>query len=487
MIPVSSRILLAFVVLLGFCARGATYKTPLLDHHAWRQADTAAIARNFYRERFNIFYPQIDQRGGRADGYVETGLEALAFVVAALSRAGGSFHYETGRILSALCFIGSALLLWRFVQRRYGERIGLTAVFLYAFAFPLTLFIERAFMNEALLLMLSFACLVSAQSWLQPVPGGRSPRQLLALLTASSLIAAIKVPYLIIWAPIAGLFIEQRGWRVFRSAELWLLAIVNLAVAGAWYTHAHQLAAQTGLTFGLSDKLFEASLVFSPAFPARIFERLVRDVLTPVGLVAAGGGLWVAARERRWCEPLGVAGFVAYLLIVARGNFHHDYYQLPIMPAATVLAALGAVRGAELIGGANAARRDRVLASVLALALIAGYVRAVSANSWYEYDRDELAACDALRRETSPQERVVMIGNNNPQLLVCIDRKGWLYGAHEVSVERARAAWDAGASIAIMPRAVAGDEVRRFLMENGTVIVRTERTEAYRLEPFGQR
>ena len=44
MIPVSSRILLAFVVLLGFCARGATYKTPLLDHHAWRQADTAAHA-----------------------------------------------------------------------------------------------------------------------------------------------------------------------------------------------------------------------------------------------------------------------------------------------------------------------------------------------------------------------------------------------------------------------------------------------------------
>jgi hypothetical protein len=37
--------------MFGFCARAATCKSPLLDHHAWRQADTASIARNFYRER----------------------------------------------------------------------------------------------------------------------------------------------------------------------------------------------------------------------------------------------------------------------------------------------------------------------------------------------------------------------------------------------------------------------------------------------------
>jgi hypothetical protein len=66
------RIVLGFVLLFGFCARAATYKAPLLDHHGWRQADTASIARNFYREGMNVLYPQIDQRGGRQVGYVET-------------------------------------------------------------------------------------------------------------------------------------------------------------------------------------------------------------------------------------------------------------------------------------------------------------------------------------------------------------------------------------------------------------------------------
>jgi hypothetical protein len=41
------RLLLAFILLFGFIARAATFKSPLLDAHSWRQADTAAISRNF--------------------------------------------------------------------------------------------------------------------------------------------------------------------------------------------------------------------------------------------------------------------------------------------------------------------------------------------------------------------------------------------------------------------------------------------------------
>ena len=82
-------IIVGFVLLFGFCARAATYKSPLLDHHAWRQSDTASIARNFYRDRLNVLYPQIDQRGSQEFGYVETGLELFAFIVALLAKLVG--------------------------------------------------------------------------------------------------------------------------------------------------------------------------------------------------------------------------------------------------------------------------------------------------------------------------------------------------------------------------------------------------------------
>src|SRR5512145_2289467 len=83
------RCLLFAAITLGLMARVMTFQSPLFDLHAWRQADTAAIARNFVHERFNVLYPQIDQRGGRADGYVETGLELYAFSVAAIARVVG--------------------------------------------------------------------------------------------------------------------------------------------------------------------------------------------------------------------------------------------------------------------------------------------------------------------------------------------------------------------------------------------------------------
>jgi hypothetical protein len=51
------RFAVFWILLFGFCVRAQTVRTPLFDHHNWRQADTAQIARNFWRERFNPLFP----------------------------------------------------------------------------------------------------------------------------------------------------------------------------------------------------------------------------------------------------------------------------------------------------------------------------------------------------------------------------------------------------------------------------------------------
>ena len=96
-------IVLFFIVTFGLAARAATLRIPIVDHHSWRHADTA-IARNFVRERFNPMYPQVDWRGSRPNGYVETGLELHALRIAGVWRAGG-IHVESGRALAALMYV----------------------------------------------------------------------------------------------------------------------------------------------------------------------------------------------------------------------------------------------------------------------------------------------------------------------------------------------------------------------------------------------
>jgi hypothetical protein len=466
--PQTTRLILGFLVLFGFFARAASYKSPLFDHQAWRQADTASIARNFYRERFNILYPQIDQRGNQADGYVETGLELFAFTVAAIAKVAG-FHHEIGRLLSALLFVASALLVRAFVRRRFGARTAMIAVFLYAFAFPLQLFIERAFMNEALLVCLSLACLVAAQRYL----AFARVLNLIALLAASALLGAVKLPYLIVWAPVAGLFLESRGTRGLLSWELALMMAVDLAAAGAWYSHAHRLALETGLSFGLFDKLFDARLVFSPDFAAVIAARLTRDVLGPVGILGTAVGLFAAVKQRRWCEPLGVAAFAAYVLLVARGNYIHDYYQLAIMPVAPSLAASGL--GSIAARVASDRRRQRtVLAGLLALAATSTFVRLASAHSWFEYADNQMDVCRRLASTVDPNERVVIAGNNDPLFLYCIDRKGWLLSPAESDRAHILDAYRNGAGVAIFLAPATDDDLRRFLAESATAVLETD-------------
>ena len=173
---------------MGFLVRAQTFRAPVFDYHNWRQADTAQIARNFWRYRFNPFFPQVDQRGAQEHGYVETGFELYAFVIAIVARVFG-FHPEIARLLNTLLFVASGLILFRFLARRHDATAAVVGLFAYAFGLPLSLFLDRAIMNEAWLMFLSFACLASAQAYV--ASRGRAAT---TLVVASALVGMIKFP-----------------------------------------------------------------------------------------------------------------------------------------------------------------------------------------------------------------------------------------------------------------------------------------------------
>ena len=71
------------IVLLAIGVRLYHISFPVAGWHSWRQADTAAIARNLYQNGFNLLYPQIDW-GGNSPGYVESEFQLYPFLVALL-------------------------------------------------------------------------------------------------------------------------------------------------------------------------------------------------------------------------------------------------------------------------------------------------------------------------------------------------------------------------------------------------------------------
>jgi hypothetical protein len=468
-------IVLFFIVTFGFAARAATLRTPIFDHHSWRQADTAAIARSFVRERFNPLYPQVDWRGSRPTGYVETGLELQAWLVAGIWRMSG-IRVETGRALAAAMYVATALLLYRFVRRRYDEPTALAAAYAHAFAFPLGLFGDRAYLNEPLLILLSAAALVAAQSWLER----RHPASLGVLVAATAIVGMVKLPYLVVYAPIAALFVERFGWRGLVRIELVLAVAASVACAGIWYAHANSLYAMTGLSFGLTDKTFDPTLVFSTRFPLRIGRRLVRDIIGPAGLVLLVWGTIAAFRRRRWAEPAGLAGYVVYLVAVARGNYHHDYYQLAVLPIGAVLVGLGVVAAVEegARRGWPAARRQWLAAALLWILAATTAVRSLSAHSWYEVEAGRLELCRAVAPQLGPADRLLVVNYPSPDVMFCVDRPGWILDWPARATEIERAARE-GASIVLVPPSDAG----RIggLLDGATLLATSQELAAYRL------
>lgn len=57
-------LILAGILLLAFAARSYHLDFPVSGFQAWRQADTAAMARNYYKQGFHFLYPQVDWGGG---------------------------------------------------------------------------------------------------------------------------------------------------------------------------------------------------------------------------------------------------------------------------------------------------------------------------------------------------------------------------------------------------------------------------------------
>ena len=473
--PRTAAAAVALIIVLGFTIRAVTFKAPLLDHHSWRQADTATMSRNFLRDDMNPLHPQVDWRGAMKSGRIETGFELFAYIVAILSLA-GEFTPQAGRLLGAVLFVASAGMVFGFARRRWGDLTGVVAVFVYTFGMPLAMFFDRTFMNEPLLMFLSLTSLWSANRFVED----NRLRHWIVVIVATTLIGLVKLPYLIVWAPIAGLFIERGGLRAVVRPSLIVMAAINLAAVVLWYWQIRLAADESGLTVGLTNKLFNPELVFTWNFVERIVRKLLRDIFGITAVFVVWGAL-VAWRRGRIAEILGLAGFVVYVLVVADGVFHHDYYLLPIGMTASPLAALGIVNGA--VPALTRFSRETALATVLALVLMSSFVRAASFHSWYEWDPSEADLCQAGPSVLKPRERVLFADIGEPRLMFCLDVQGWLVGRNEpvAALDRARA--EGATAIVTWSAKEVTPQTAAWLQGVGEEVYRNNRLRVIRLSP----
>ncbi|MBI4827692.1 MAG: glycosyltransferase family 39 protein [Nitrospinae bacterium] len=153
----------------------ALLQTPFLftppDHsHTWRQCDTAAIARNYYEEDNQIFFPRIDVRGGETDGVTGMEFPFYSYLVY-LSYEILGFHHGIGKGVSLVFALASLVLCRLWVRGIAGHMLADVATVTLASS---TLFFAYASktLPEMTALCLHFAALVCFQ---RAIPDTNTP------------------------------------------------------------------------------------------------------------------------------------------------------------------------------------------------------------------------------------------------------------------------------------------------------------------------
>lgn len=152
------------ILALALALRLINIDSSLIGLNSWRQADNAAMARNFVEGGFALFHPQIDW-GGNTPGYVESEFPLMPFLAGLLSRMCGE-PIVWGRLLSLGASLAAIIALFSFVRRLLGARAAGWAALMYA-VLPFSVFYGRAFMVESAMLACIIAGLLWFDSWLE--------------------------------------------------------------------------------------------------------------------------------------------------------------------------------------------------------------------------------------------------------------------------------------------------------------------------------
>lgn len=412
-----------YILLLALILRAYNVTAPLIGMHSWRQTDTASMARNYYEQGTNFFYPQIDW-GGNTAGYVECEFPLYPYLMALLYYVVG-FSEMWGRLFSIMLSLVGIYYLYRLVRDLIDSETALWSSF-FAAVLPLNVFFGRAFMPEPAMLTSSIIGIYYFYRW--TVDDKFLSLSLSAVFT--TLACLLKLPTLYLGIPLIYLAWLKYGKRAFVNYQLWIFAIFVLTCVSAWYYHAHHILLNGGLTFGIweygSDKWGNWNLLLTLEFwNGVLFQSLAEKHFTwPIFIVFIFGLFLTRHSLKERFFDFWLLAIIFYFVIVARGNYVHSYYQLPFMlPAVVYLGKVYAryfkspiLKNAKSIG---------LALSLFGMILLGGW----KYHTYMKYEdpknSQEFKLAQKVQLLTQKGSLLIALDAIDPTILYLSDRKGW--------------------------------------------------------------
>lgn len=418
--------LLALILLIGLSFRLYRVDIPLADHHSWRQADTAAVARNFIKEGFDFLHPRIDNM---APIYKEMVFNPQRYFlveppiyqtfVAGLYALFG-VQEKLARFVSIAFSLGAIVFLYLLTKKLTNQWTALLAAFFMAIL-PFSIYYSRVVLPDTEMLFGAIAMFYFFILWLEK----QTWRRFALAVFFAAWVLTLKLFPLFLGIPLFYLVWRQWGFNFIRQKKLYLFLVLALLPLVAWRLWISQFP--EGIpAYAWLFNLY--GIRFRPAFFRWIFaERIGKLILGCWGLPLLVLGLMLKPNKKEgWFFHWWLFAFLAYVTVFAAGNVTHDYYQIPFIPIAAVFLA----KGTHWFLKAS----KQSFSKIVSYLLIITCILFMFGFSWYEIEGFYLiqGGVDLAGKaidELVPKDALILTGDSNDAtLLYNTNRYGWTGG-----------------------------------------------------------
>ncbi len=332
--------ILLIILALALSVRLYKIDSPIADWHSWRQADTAAVTRNFIKEGFNPLMPKYDDMSRVSDVGIPN-LNRLRFVEFPIYNiAVYPFYLYFGvydkysRLVSVLFSLGSIVFLYLICKKYLGVATSLLTVGVYALL-PFNIFFSRTTLPEPTFLFFALGMIYFVNKWIW------SPKLIAGILAFIFTATAFLIkPWAIFFVPplIYSLYCRYGIKKIPKVFVIFaLLSILPFILWRLWILQSPEGSPGSGWLLNGDH------IRFRPAFWWwLISERIGREILGATGLVLFVIGFVVGPKNSYFLH-IWLLSMFSYFAIFATGNVRHNYYQYIFVPVAAVFLTLGFV------------------------------------------------------------------------------------------------------------------------------------------------
>ncbi|MEK9143931.1 MAG: glycosyltransferase family 39 protein [Patescibacteria group bacterium] len=331
--------ILFFLLMIAVGTRFYGFTSTIADWHSWRQNDTAAVARNFVKFGFDPLRPRFNDLSNIPSG--KDNPMGWRMVEAPLYQSVG---YGVGRLFPSVplelilrlvtvaASVGTLILLYLLMLPTTGALTALAGVGVYA-VLPYSVYYGRSILPDPFMVfwaVFSVYLVMKATGW----------KLLILAAMAAALALLVKPMAIFLLLPVPYLFFRRYGFSLNLFIGLlvyWIIGLLPLAVWHQWILQYPEGIAVYAWLFN------EGGIRFKGAWFYWLFaKRLGEIILGYWGLLPLGLGFLVTPSNKEgWLFRWWIVGGLLYMVIIARGNVQHDYYQILLLPVISVYAGKG--------------------------------------------------------------------------------------------------------------------------------------------------